>query len=185
MLKKEVFTWQYCNMENILVFKIGATCFGIETAYVKSIAKNLEWISDEPFPDFASGLVEYNGRRVLVIDLEKKFLMKTEKPFVNTLENENPPQSSFFKGGLMGINVFPDKRINKCRETEFIVVSLEDNEFVIPIDEVVDIFQIPEKDILSIPAFAVRHMPKDFFKGVFSNVDDKLILLLDIRKLFY
>ena len=125
-------------MVNILVFKIGVTCFGIETAYVKSITKNLEWINDEPFLNFADGHVDYDGRKV-----------------------------------------FLDNRVNKCRETEFIVASFEGDEFVIPIDEIIDIFPVAEKDILPIPAFAVRCMAKNFFQGVFA-VGEKLVLILDV-----
>ena len=126
-------------MGNILVFKIGVNCFGIETAHVKSITKNSERVKDKSFPGFADGLVDY---------------------------------------------VFPDKRVNKCRETEFIVASFEGDEFVIPIDEIVDIFQVLEKDIMPIPAFAVRHMAKNFFQGVFA-VGEKLVLILDVRKLLH
>ena len=121
-------------MVNILVFKIGVNCFGIETVHVKSITKNAERVKDKPFPCFADNLVDY---------------------------------------------VFPDKRINKCRETEFIVASFEGDEFVIPIDEIIDIFPVAEKDILPIPAFAVRCMAKNFFQGVFA-VGDKLVLIVDV-----
>lgn len=92
-----------------------------------------------------------------------------------------------FADGLVGYDgrkVFSDKRINKCRETEFIIASFEGNEFVIPIDEIVDIFQILEKDIMPIPAFAVRHMAKNFFQGVFA-VGEKLVLILDVSKLLH
>ena len=121
-------------MVNILVFKIGVNCFGIETAHVKSITKNSERVKDKPFPGFADGLVDY---------------------------------------------VLPDKRIDKCRETEFIVASFDGDEFVIPIDEIIDIFPVAEKDILPIPAFAVRCMAKNFFQGVFA-VGEKLVLILDV-----
>ena len=121
-------------MVNILVFKIGVNCFGIETAQVKSITKNAERVKDKLFPSFADGLVDY---------------------------------------------VLPDKRIDKCRETEFIVASFEGDEFVIPIDEIIDIFPVAEKDILPIPAFAVRCMAKNFFQGVFA-VGEKLVLILDV-----
>ncbi|HHT9112001.1 MAG: chemotaxis protein CheW [Planctomycetes bacterium] len=126
-------------MVNILVFKIGVNCFGIETAHVKSITKNAERVKDKPFPVFADGLVDY---------------------------------------------VFPDKRINKCREREFIIASFERDEFVMPIDGIVDIFQVLEKDIVPIPAFAVRHMAKKFFQGVFA-VGEQLVLIVDVGKLLH
>ncbi|MBM2833071.1 MAG: CheW-like protein [Candidatus Brocadiaceae bacterium] len=88
-----------------------------------------------------------------------------------------------FADGLVD-NVFSDKRINKCRETEFIIASFEGDEFVIPIDEIIDIFPVAEKDILPIPAFAVGHMAKNFFQGVFA-VGEKLVLILDVRKLLH
>ena len=134
------------------MFKIGANCFGIETAYVKSVIKNLEWVNSGSFREFADGFVEYNGRKVFVVNLERKFLLKSDK--------------------------------NKCCQTEFIVVSLEGDEFVMPIDEIIDIFPVAEKDILPIPAFALRYMPKNFFQGVFA-VDEKLVLILDVSKLLH
>jgi len=174
------------------VFKIGANCFGIETAYVKSITKNLGWISDEPFPDFASGLVEYNGRKMLVIDLEKKFIHKINVALKGTISSENllkSPQPPFDKGGFYDSRLLGkwgeevrNKRVEECHQIEFIVVSFKDGECVIPIDEIVDIFQVTEKDIMSIPAFAVRHMFKNFYKGVFA-IGDKLVLILDVSKL--
>ncbi len=87
-----------------------------------------------------------------------------------------------FADGLAGYDgrkVFSDKRVNKCRGTEFIIASFEGDEFVIPIDEIIDIFPVAEKDILPIPAFAVRHMAKNFFQGVFA-VGEKLVLILDV-----
>ncbi|HHT9138737.1 MAG TPA: chemotaxis protein CheW [Candidatus Wunengus sp. YC60] len=136
------------------MFKIGPTCFGIETAYVKSITKNLESVCHE-FPTALAegkGIVGYDGRKICVVDLEKRFFTST------------------------------DKGIDTCHETEFIVVSFEGNGFAIPIGEIADIFQVSEKDISPIPAFAVRYMPRNFFKGVFA-VGDKLILILDVGKL--
>ena len=125
-------------MVNILVFKMGVNCFGIETAHVKSITKNSELVKDKPFPGFADGLVGCDGRKV-----------------------------------------FSDKRVNKCREAEFIVASFEGAEFVIPIDEIIDIVPVAEKDISPIPAFALRYMAKNLFRGVFA-VGDKLVLILDV-----
>jgi chemotaxis signal transduction protein len=180
-------------MGNILVFKIGVTCFGIETAYVKSIIKNLGWINDEPFPDFADGNVDYDGRKVLVIDLEKKFIHKTNVALKGTRGSgvlPESPQTPFDKGGLCdshllgkwGEEEVRDEKVAECHQIKFIVVSFKNDEFVIPIDEIVDIFQVSEKDILSIPAFAVRHVSKNIFKGVFA-IGNKLVLILDIGKL--
>ena len=131
-------------MVNILVMKIGAECFGIETSYVKAVTKNLIWADHEHCPDFASGVVEYEGRKVFVIDLG----MKAERR----------------------------------SWSDFIVVSCKDGEFVMPINEVVDMFQVSEKDIMPIPVFAEKNMSKNFFKGVFSR-GNTLVLLLDVGKL--
>ncbi len=181
------------TMENILVFKIGVTCFGIETAYVKSITKNLGWINDEPFPSFADGNVDYDGRKVLVIDLGRKFVHKTNVALKGTSDSEVLPESPltpFNKRGLCdshllgewGGEAVRNEKAAECHQMKFIVVSFKNDEFVIPIDEIVDIFQVSEKDILSIPAFAVRHISKNIFKGVFT-IGDKLVLILDVGKL--
>ncbi|HHT9110405.1 MAG TPA: chemotaxis protein CheW [Candidatus Brocadiaceae bacterium] len=67
--------------------------------------------------------------------------------------------------------------------THFIMVSFSDNEWVIPIDEVIDIFQVAEKDILHIPVFVEKHLSRQLFLGVFS-MKDTLILMLDVNRVF-
>lgn len=180
-------------MVNILVMKIGVECFGMETSYVKAVTKNLIWADHEHCPDFASGVVEYEGRKVLVIDLEKKFIHKTNVALKGTSGSGNllkSPQPPFDKGELSDSHLLEkrgegevrDEKVDECHRIEFIVVSFKDGECVIPIDEIVDIFQVSEKDTLSIPVFAMRHMSKNFFKGVFA-IGDKLVLILDVSKL--
>ena len=177
-------------MGNILVFKIGVTCFGIETAYVKSITKNLGWINDEPFLDFADGHVDYDGRKVSVIDLEKKFIYKTNVALKGTSGSGVLPESPLDKWGLCdshllgkwGEEEVRDEKTDECHQIEFIIVSFRNEQFAIPINEIVNIFQVSEKDILSIPAFAVRHISKNIFKGVFA-IGDKLVLILDVGTL--
>lgn len=148
-------------MVNMLLFRIGATCFGIETAYVKSVAKNLGWVNDKPAPDFADGLVIYEGRAIAVIDLKKQFSIK--------------PASSF--GVLSDDRNLPGLRA----DMECIVILFAGNEFVITIDEIIDIFQVLEKDITSIPLYAEKDMSRKLFKGV-SAIGDKLILVLDVSR---
>ena len=67
--------------------------------------------------------------------------------------------------------------------THSIMVSFSDNEWVIPIDEVIDIFQVAEKDILHIPIFVEKHLSRQLFLGVF-NMKDTLILMLDVNRFF-
>jgi chemotaxis signal transduction protein len=167
-------------MINILVFKIMGACFGIETMYVKVVTKNLKRVNSEHYPDFADGVLEYNVRKVFVINMEKMFFHKANMSLRDSKEYENqiPP---FLKEGQWKFP-FSGEKIKKCQEVDFIVVSFKVGEFVMPIDEMLDTFQVSEKDILSIPAFAVRHMSKDFFKGVFA-IGDKLVLILDVSKL--
>lgn len=64
-------------MVNVLVFKRGEVWFGIETYWIKAVTKDLTWINNEQCPDFANGVVEYEGRKVFAIDLEKKFSCRT------------------------------------------------------------------------------------------------------------
>ncbi len=140
----------------MLLFRIGATCFGIETTYVKSVAKNLGWVNDKPVPDFADGLVSCGGRTIGVIDLKKQFSTKDE---------------------VREIAEYTDR----LQEMECIIVSFGGNEFAIPIDETVDIFQVLEKDIASVPLYAEKGMSKKLFKGV-SAIGDKLVLVLDVSR---
>ncbi|MFO0793075.1 MAG: chemotaxis protein CheW [Candidatus Brocadiaceae bacterium] len=68
--------------------------------------------------------------------------------------------------------------------THFIMVSFSDNEWAIPIDEVIDILQVAEKDILHIPIFAGKYLSRQLFRGVF-NMKDTLIFMLDVNKFFH
>lgn len=152
-------------MVNILVFKIGVACLGIETLYIKTVTKNLEWSTNEEYLNFDDGIVPYNNRKVFIINLEKRFFYKTKISLRGAQKEKIYP--------------FSDKQTEKNCMFDFIVVSFKNNEFMIPIDEVIDIFQISEKDITPIPLFAKKHMHKNFFKGVF-RINEKLFLLLDI-----
>lgn len=143
----------------MLLFRIGATCFGIETTYVKSVAKNLGWVNDKPVPDFADGLVSCGGRTIGVIDLKKQFSTKGEVREITEYTG----------------------RTDRLQEMECIIVSFGGNEFAIPIDETVDIFQVLEKDIASIPPYAEKGMSKKLFKGV-SAVGNELVLVLDVSR---
>ena len=86
------------------------------------------------------------------------------------------------KGKRSVLLIFLEKRAEKCREADFIVVSCKNRACAIPVDEVMDIFQVVEKDIVPIPSFAAKAMSKNFFRGVFP-LNNILILLLDVGKL--
>ncbi len=124
-------------MANILVFKTGDTCSGIDASYVRVITKNPEWAGN--------AVVEYDGRKAHVIN-----------PF--------------------------HKKEETFRNADFVVVSCKDRIFVMPIDEVVDIYQVMEKDISPIPLLVKRTITKNLFQGVFC-VNDALVLLLDANTL--
>lgn len=121
-------------MANILVFKTGDTCSGIDTSYVRVITKNPEWAGNT--------VVEYDGQKAHVIN-----------PF--------------------------HKREETFHGADFIVVSCKGRNFVMPIGEVVDIYQVMEKDISPIPLLVKKTIPKNLFQGVFC-VNDTLVLLLDV-----
>ena len=197
------------------MFKIGAACFGIETAHVKAVVKDMELTDDKNYPDFANGVVEYEGQKIFVVDFGEKLFQKIITPLINAKVTENTPAltpsarvEEARKTGLFSSFVGRKKEKNekarsdevlppsqrrqksvsglkmeKCQWVDFILVSFQDGEFAIPIDEVIDIFQISEKNIKPIPLFAVKHMSKNFFKGVFS-ADEKLVLLLDVGNFF-
>ncbi len=78
---------------------------------------------------------------------------------------------------------FLNAGVEKNWWTHFIMVSFANNEWVIPIDEVIDIFQVEEKDILHIPVFVEKHLSMQLFRGVF-NMKDTLIFMLDVNKFF-
>ena len=84
-------------------------------------------------------------------------------------------------GQKMVVLNFSDEKLDKELWNDFIVVSFKNIKYILPTEKIIDIFQIPEKDIAPIPLYAVRNLSEDFFKGVFP-VDDKLILILDVSK---
>ncbi len=87
-----------------------------------------------------------------------------------------------YKGQKICVVDFLEKRAEKCREADFVVVSCKGRECVIPVDEVMDIFQVVEKDIVPIPSFAAKAMSRNFYSGVFL-LNNIMILLLDVGKL--
>lgn len=197
------------------MFKIGAACFGLETAHVKAVVKDIALTDDKNYPDFANGVVEYEGQKLFVVDFGEKLFQQTITPFIDAKVTENTPSftpsatvvetrktelfSSFVgrkkekNEKVRSYEVLPPSqgrqksvsglKMAKCRWVDFLLISFQDGEFTIPIDEVINIFQISEKDIKPIPPFAVMYMSKKFFKGVFS-ADEKLVLLLDVGNFF-
>lgn len=135
-------------MLHILTGKIKNLYFGVETTYVRSITKNLSYHGNEPSPDSSENVAEYEGRKILILDLEKYFFHKT----------------------------------GKWDKTEILILSFSGCEFAVLIEEIKDIFPVPEKDILPIPPYAERYMSEKFFRGLFS-VNGQLVLLLDILKI--
>ena len=86
-----------------------------------------------------------------------------------------------YNGQKMVVLNFSDQKLDKNLWNDFIVVSFENSEYILPTEETIDIFQISEKDIAPIPLYVERNLSKNLFKGVFP-VDDKLILILDVSK---
>lgn len=86
-----------------------------------------------------------------------------------------------YNGQKMVVLNFSDRKLDKYLCNDFIVVSFENSEYILPTEEIIDIFQISEKDIAPIPLYAERNLSKNLFKGVFP-IDDKLILILDVSK---
>lgn len=162
------------------MFKIGAACFGLETAQVKAVVKDLALTDDKNYPDFANGVVEYEGQKIFVVDFGEKLFQQTITPFIDAKVTENTHSLTPSQGKQKSVS---GVKMEKCRWVDFLLVSFQDGEFAIPIDEVINIFQISEKDIKPIPPFAVMYMSKKFFKGVFS-ADEKLVLLLDVGNFF-
>ena len=167
-------------MGNILVFKIGAVCFGLETAQVKAIVKDIALTDDKNYPDFANGVVEYEGQKIFVVDFGEKLFQHTTTPSINAKVTENTPSLTPSQGRQKSAS---ELKMEKYRWVDFLLVSFQGGEFAIPIDAVINIFQISEKEIKPIPPFAVMYMSNNFFKGVFS-ADEKLVLLLDIGSFF-
>jgi hypothetical protein len=66
-------------MLHILIGKIKSLYFGVETTYIKSITKNFSYRGNEPDFDSSENIAEYEGRKILVIDLEKHFFHRTGK----------------------------------------------------------------------------------------------------------
>lgn len=154
-------------MIDILVFKIGATSFGIESVCIKSINKGPGY-RDEHRSASEDGVVEYGGRKLAVIDIKKRFFPDTD----GALRDREV-------GHIAGLS---GERDGKYREVKHIIVSPDGDEFVIVVDEVVDIHCLSMQDVKAIPPFALKYMPDNLFKGAFG-VKDELVLMLDVSKL--
>lgn len=128
---------------------------------------------------------------ILVIKIKEAYF-GIETPYVRSVI-QNPPWStnkpfSNFRNDSATYNgrkIFLVHSLNEndkeYRWLSFVEVSLDKNEYVIPVHEIVNIFRVSENTIMPIPPFAKRHLSKNFFTGVIC-VDSKLLLMLDISK---
>ncbi|MGQ3683503.1 MAG: chemotaxis protein CheW [Candidatus Loosdrechtia sp.] len=112
------------------------------------------------------------------------FYVKAITKNTGWLNNKSPANFTngitAYNGQNISLAGFPDESKN-CLTADLVIVSFNGNKYLLQVDEIIDIFQVDEKDILPFPAFAKKHMSKYFFKGVFC-IDSKLVLLLDVSK---
>jgi len=132
----------------LVIFKLGEEEFGVDIHDVREIMTMREITPVPQSPPFIEGIINIRGQIVVVINLEKRFLLVREKPE-------------------------PSKHI--------LIAEIERNLFGLKVDEVTEVYRLPEANIRPAPSIIATKIHTDYLKGV-GIVDERLLILLDSKK---
>lgn len=138
----------------LVTFQLGAELYGVDIMDVKEIVKiqNVRPIPNAPY--YVEGIINLRSEIIPIIDLHKRFHLKT-------LEGTDGYDE--FEGG-------------------FIILNIEKNKIGIIIDRVARVVQVKQADIQEPPQM-LSGIGTEYIKGVIREEIGYLIML-DIRRLF-
>jgi purine-binding chemotaxis protein CheW len=138
----------------LVTFQLGAELYGVDIMDVKEIVKiqNVRPIPNAPY--YVEGIINLRSEIIPIIDLHKRFRLKT-------LEGTDGYDE--FEGG-------------------FIILNIEKNKIGIIIDRVARVVQVKQADIQEPPQM-LSGIGTEYIKGVIREEIGYLIML-DIRRLF-
>ncbi len=137
-----------------VIFDLSEEDYGLEIASVESIIK-LQPITSVPHaPDFVEGVTNLRGRVLPVIDLRKRFKVRT------------------VKGG---------NGTARGKEARIIVMTMNGTMMGMIVDAVSEVLRVPEEAIEPLPDMSTA-INEGFITGV-AKLEDRLVILLDLQKL--
>jgi purine-binding chemotaxis protein CheW len=137
-----------------VIFELSEEDYGLEIASVESIIK-LQPITSVPHaPEFVEGVTNLRGRVLPVIDLRKRFK-------VRTVEGGNGTE--------------------RGKEARIIVMTMKGTMMGMIVDAVSEVLRVPEEAIEPLPDMSTA-INEGFITGV-AKLEDRLVILLDLQKL--
>lgn len=130
----------------LIVFHLGDEEFGVDIDQVREIirAESVTPIPDSP--DFIRGVTNVRGEIAVVIDLRKRFSLRSKE----------------------------------ASEKHIVMTEQDKNLFGLMVDEVSEVFRIPEDAIKTAPELVTR-IDRVYISGVLT-LENRLIIMLDLSK---
>lgn len=139
----------------LVTFQLGDEIYGVDIMDVKEIVKIQDVRPIPNAPYYVEGIINLRGEIIPIIDLHKRFRLKSLK----------------------------DENIDPDIEGGFIILSIENNKIGIIIDRVARVVSVTADDIKDPPQM-FSGIGSEYIQGVIRADNGTYLIMLDIRKLF-
>ena len=139
----------------LVTFQLGDEIYGVDIMDVKEIVKIQDVRPIPNAPYYVEGIINLRGEIIPIIDLHKRFRLKSLK----------------------------DEDIDPDIEGGFIILSIENNKIGIIIDRVARVVSVTADDIKDPPQM-FSGIGSEYIQGVIRSDNGTYLIMLDIRKLF-
>ncbi len=140
----------------LVTFQVGAEEYGLDISSITEVVRPLKITALPKMPAFIEGVINLRGVIIPVVDLRVRFEL------ANVRNDPRKMRMIITRGAVPGTG--------KTRDLLGLIV-----------DSVDEVIHIPQKDIDAAPEAATGRNA-DFITGV-GKVDERLIILLDIRRI--
>ena len=139
----------------LVTFQLGDEIYGVDIMDVKEIVKIQDVRPIPNAPYYVEGIINLRGEIIPIIDLHKRFRLKSLK----------------------------DEDIDPDIEGGFIILSIENNKIGIIIDRVARVVSVTADDIKDPPQM-FSGIGSEYIQGVIRADNGTYLIMLDIHKLF-
>lgn len=139
----------------LVTFQLGDEIYGVDIMDVKEIVKIQDVRPIPNAPYYVEGIINLRGEIIPIIDLHKRFRLKSLK----------------------------DEDIDPDIEGGFIILSIENNKIGIIIDRVARVVSVTADDIKDPPQM-FSGIGSEYIQGVIRSDNGTYLIMLDIHKLF-
>ena len=139
----------------LVTFQLGDEIYGVDIMDVMEIVKIQDVRPIPNAPYYVEGIINLRGEIIPIIDLHKRFRLKSLK----------------------------DEDIDPDIEGGFIILSIENNKIGIIIDRVARVVSVTADDIKDPPQM-FSGIGSEYIQGVIRADNGTYLIMLDIRKLF-